>query len=92
MRVTHLRFDSACRPPHDRARSRGEQGGDGVLLIHGAKDEVVPFAAAETLRAAASGKAVVVPIAGEAFHALDLRYIAPVVWQALDHVVDTPAR
>jgi fermentation-respiration switch protein FrsA (DUF1100 family) len=63
-----------------------------VLLMHGAKDEVVPFAAAETLRAAAGGKAVVVPVAGEAFHALDLRYIAPVVWRALDHVVDTPAR
>lgn len=54
---------------------------------------MVPFAATETLRAAASGKAVVVPIAGEAVHALDLRYIAPVVWQALDHVVEgTPAR
>ena len=61
-----------------------------VLLMHGEKDEVVPFAAAEKLRAAAGGKAVVVPIAGEAFHAFDLGYIAPVVWQALNHVAEGP--
>lgn len=63
-----------------------------VLIMHGTKDEVVPFAAAGKLRAAAGGKAVVVPIAGEAYHAFDLRYIAPVVWQALTHVAeDAPA-
>ena len=57
-----------------------------VLLMHGRKDEVVPFAAAERLRAAAGGKALVVPIDGEAYHSFDLSYIAPVVWRALDQI------
>ena len=57
-----------------------------VLLMHGRKDEVVPFAAAERLRAAAGGKAIVVPIDGEAYHSFDLRHIAPVVWRALDQI------
>ncbi len=50
------------------------------------KDEVVPFAAAERLRAAAGGKALVVPIDGEAYHSFDLSHIAPVVWRALDQI------
>ncbi len=57
-----------------------------VLLMHGRKDEVVPFAAAERLRAAAGGKALVVPIDGEAYHSFDLSHIAPVVWRALDQI------
>ncbi len=57
-----------------------------VLLMHGRKDEVVPFATAERLRAAAGGKALVVPIDGEAFHSFDLSHIAPVVWRALDQI------
>ncbi|MES3151874.1 alpha/beta hydrolase [Sphingomonas faeni] len=57
-----------------------------VLLLHGRKDEVVPFAAAERLRAAAGGKALVVPIDGEAYHSFDLSHIAPVVWRALDQI------
>lgn len=57
-----------------------------VLLMHGRKDEVVPFAAAERLRAAAGGKAIVVPIDGEAYHNFDLSHIAPVVWRALDQI------
>jgi hypothetical protein len=54
--------------------------------MHGRKDEVVPFAAAERLRAAAGGKALVVPIDGEAYHSFDLSHIAPVVWRALDQI------
>ena len=61
-----------------------------VLLMHGTKDEVVPFAAAERLKTAGGGKVVIVPIAGEAYRAFDLRYIAPVVWQALKHIAATP--
>jgi len=57
-----------------------------VLLMHGRKDEVVPFAAAERLRAAAGGKALIVPIDGEAYHSFDLSHIAPVVWRALDQI------
>ena len=57
-----------------------------VLLMHGRKDEVVSFAAAERLRAAAGGKALVVPIDGEAYHSFDLSHIAPVVWRALDQI------
>ena len=57
-----------------------------VLLMHGRKDEVVPFAAAERLRAAAGGKALVVPIDGEAYHSFGLSHIAPVVWRALDQI------
>jgi len=57
-----------------------------VLLMHGRKDEVVPFAAAERLRAAAGGKALVVPVDGEAYHSFDLSHIAPVVWRALDQI------
>lgn len=57
-----------------------------VLLMHGRKDEVVPFTAAERLRAAAGGKALVVPIDGEAYHSFDLSHIAPVVWRALDQI------
>ncbi len=57
-----------------------------VLIMHGRKDEVVPFAAAERLRAAAGGKAIVVPIDGEAYHSFDLRHIAPVVWAALGQI------
>ncbi|MDD1451531.1 dienelactone hydrolase family protein [Sphingomonas sp. H160509] len=56
-----------------------------VLLMHGRKDEIVPFAAAERLRAAAGGKAIVVPIDGEAYHSFDLSHIAP-VWRALDQI------
>ncbi len=60
-----------------------------ILIMHGQKDEVVPFAAAEKLRAAAGGRAVIVPIAGEAYHAFELSHIAPVVWQALDELTKT---
>lgn len=65
-----------------------------VLLMHGRKDEVVPFAAADRLRAAAGGKALVVPIDGEAYHSFDLGHIAPVVWRALDQIAadETVAR
>ena len=57
-----------------------------VLIMHGRKDEVVPFAAAEKLRQAAAGAAVVAPIDGEAYHSVDLRYLAPTVWRALDQM------
>ena len=57
-----------------------------VLIMHGRKDQVVPFAAAETLKRAAGGTAVVAPIAGEAYHSVDLRYIASTVWQAFDQM------
>ncbi|WP_374942707.1 alpha/beta hydrolase [Sphingomonas sp.] len=57
-----------------------------VLIMHGRKDQAVPFAAAEKLRAAAGGTAIVAPIDGEAYHAIDLRYVAPTVWRALDEM------
>jgi fermentation-respiration switch protein FrsA (DUF1100 family) len=57
-----------------------------VLLMHGRKDEVVPFAAARNRSAAAGGKALIVPIDGEAYHSFDLSHIAPVVWRALDQI------
>jgi len=57
-----------------------------VLIMHGRKDQVVPFAAAEMLKRAAGGTAIVAPIAGEAYHSVDLRYIASTVWQAFDQM------
>lgn len=57
-----------------------------VLLMHGRKDEVVPFAAAERLRMASGGRALVVPIDGAAYHSFDLSHIASVVWRALDQI------
>ncbi len=57
-----------------------------ILIMHGRKDQVVPFAAAETLRAAAGGSAVVAPIDGEAYHSVDLRYVAATVWRAFDQM------
>lgn len=57
-----------------------------VLILHGRKDPVVPFAAAERLRAAAGGSAVVAPIDGEAYHSIDLRYVATTVWRAFDQM------
>ncbi len=57
-----------------------------VLILHGRKDPVVPFAAAERLRAAAGGSAVVAPIDGEAYHSVDLRYVAATVWRAFDQM------
>ncbi len=63
-----------------------------VLILHGRKDPVVPFAAAERLRAAAGGSAVVAPIDGEAYHSVDLRYVAATVWRAFDQMATmTPA-
>lgn len=63
-----------------------------VILMHGRKDQAVPFAAAEKLRAAAGGTAVVAPIDGEAYHSVDLRYVAPTVWRALDAMGGMAAR
>lgn len=57
-----------------------------VLILHGEKDEVVPYAAAETLKRAAGGVAVLAPIAGEAYHSVDLRYVAATVWQAFEEM------
>lgn len=65
-----------------------------ILIMHGRKDRVVPFAAAERLRAAAGGRAVIAPIGGEAGHSFNLGYIAPTVWKALDAMMqsDQPVR
>lgn len=57
-----------------------------ILLLHGRKDPVVPFTAAERLRVAAGGSAVVAPIDGEAYHSIDLRYVAATVWRAFDQM------
>lgn len=57
-----------------------------VLIMHGNKDQVVPFAAAENLKRAAGGTAILAPIAGEAYHSVDLSYVAATVWQAFDQM------
>jgi fermentation-respiration switch protein FrsA (DUF1100 family) len=66
-----------------------------VLILHGRKDPVVPFAAAGRLKQAAGGTAIVAPIDGEAYHTVDLRYVASTVWRAFDQMatmtVGTPA-
>lgn len=63
-----------------------------VLIMHGRKDQAVPFAAAGKLRAAAGGTAVVAPIDGEADHSIDLRHVALTVWRALDEMGRMAAR
>jgi fermentation-respiration switch protein FrsA (DUF1100 family) len=57
-----------------------------VLILHGRKDPIVSFAAAERLRAAAGGSAIVAPIDGEAYHSIDLHYVAATVWRAFDQM------
>jgi len=57
-----------------------------VLIMHGSKDQVVPFSAAENLKRAAGGTAILAPIAGEAYHSVDLRHVAATVWQAFDQM------
>ncbi len=57
-----------------------------VLILHGRKDQVVPFVAAERLKQAAGGTAILAPIEGEAYHSVDLRYVAPTVWRAFDQM------
>ena len=61
-----------------------------VLILHGRKDQVVPYAAAETLQRAAGGLAVLAPIAGDAYHTVDMRYVAPTVWRAFDEMGRMP--
>ena len=57
-----------------------------VLIMHGRKDQVVPYSAAEALKAAAGGPAILAPIGGEAYHSVDFRHIAVTVWQAFDEM------
>lgn len=57
-----------------------------VILLHGRRDEVVPFSAAENLEKAAGGFAIVAPVDGAAYHSIDLRYVAAQVWQAFDQI------
>ena len=62
-----------------------------VLILHGRKDQVVPYAAAETLQRGAGGLAVLAPIAGDAYHTVDMRYVAPTVWRAFDEMGRMPS-
>ena len=57
-----------------------------VVLMHGRKDQVVPIAAAEVLRQAAGGTAIVAPIDGDAYHSVDLKFVAPTAWRAFDQM------
>ncbi len=58
------------------------------LLMHGSADDVVPFAEASKLKAAANGHARFVAIKG-AEHNIDLDHLAPVIW---DHVAEMTSR
>lgn len=54
-----------------------------VFLLHGTADDVVPFANAGRLRAAAGERATLVTLTG-AGHQVDLRQVAPQLWPALE--------
>ena len=59
-----------------------------VYLFHGTNDQVVPFAAAQRLKAA-SGRATLVTVTG-AGHEVDLASIASHVWRAFDGLGPPP--
>ncbi|HEY0102580.1 MAG TPA: alpha/beta hydrolase [Brevundimonas sp.] len=54
-----------------------------VTLFHGTADHIVPFSAAEELKAAAGGGATVVPLEGGGHHP-PMDRLAPLIWEAFD--------
>jgi uncharacterized protein len=53
-----------------------------VLLFHGRRDTIIPFAQGEALAAASHGRATLVPLDTAGHHA-DMRLLAPMLWQML---------
>lgn len=66
-----------------------------VTLFHGTADTIVPFPAANALRAASGGQATVTPLEGAGHHP-SMSQLAPLVWRTFDGAGSTrpsqPAR